>query len=43
MCLTCGCMLPHDAHDNPKCLAIDHLKKGERADSMSLDKESATW
>jgi hypothetical protein len=37
MCLTCGCMLPHDDHGNPDYLTIEDLEKGAKADSMSLD------
>ena len=37
MCLTCGCMLPHDDHGNPDYLTIEHLEKSAKADNMSLD------
>lgn len=37
MCLTCGCMLPHDKHDNPAYLIIEDLERSAKADSMSLD------
>ncbi len=37
MCLTCGCMLPHDDHGNPDYLTIEDLETSAKADSMSLD------
>jgi hypothetical protein len=37
MCLTCGCMLPHDDHGNPDYLTIERLEKSADADSMGLD------
>lgn len=37
MCLTCGCMLPHDDHGNPDYLTIENLETSAAADSMSLD------
>lgn len=37
MCLTCGCMLPHDDHGNPDYLTIDDLEKSAKADDMTLD------
>ncbi|MGE5460180.1 MAG: hypothetical protein ACM3WR_06080 [Solirubrobacterales bacterium] len=37
MCLTCGCMLPHDDHGNPDYLTIEDLETSAAADSMSLD------
>ena len=27
MCLTCGCMLPHDDHGNPEYLTMEDLEK----------------
>jgi hypothetical protein len=36
MCLTCGCMKPHDQHGNPDYLIIDDLEKSAAADKMSL-------
>ena len=36
MCLTCGCMKPHDDHGNPDYLTIDKLEKSARLDNMSL-------
>jgi hypothetical protein len=37
MCLTCGCMLPHDDHGKPDYLTIEDLETSAAADSMSLD------
>jgi hypothetical protein len=37
MCLTCGCMLPHDDHGNPDYLTIEDLETSAAADSMGLD------
>ncbi len=37
MCLTCGCMLPHDDHGNPDYLTIEDLEASAGADNMSLD------
>jgi hypothetical protein len=37
MCLTCGCMLPHEDHGNPDYLLIEHLEKSARIDGIDLD------
>jgi hypothetical protein len=37
MCLTCGCMLPHEDHGNPEYLLIEHLEKSAAIDGISLD------
>lgn len=37
MCLTCGCMKPHDTHGNPDYLTIEHLEKAAKLDNLSLD------
>jgi hypothetical protein len=37
MCLTCGCMKPHDKHGNPDYLTIEDLERSAKADSVSLD------
>ncbi len=37
MCLTCGCLLPHDNHGNSDYLTIEDLEKSARADDMGLD------
>jgi hypothetical protein len=41
MCLTCGCMLPHDDHRNPDYLTIEELERSAKADNMSLDEAVA--
>ncbi len=41
MCLTCGCMLPHDDHGNPDYVTIEDLEKSARADDMTLDEAVA--
>jgi hypothetical protein len=41
MCLTCGCMLPHDDHGNPVYLTIEDLERCAKADTMSLDEAVA--
>ena len=37
MCLTCGCMKPHDNHGNPDYLTIEPLELSAKADGMGLD------
>lgn len=37
MCLTCGCMLPHEDHGEPDHLLIEHLEKSAKLDGVSLD------
>ncbi len=37
MCLTCGCMLPHEDHDNPDYITIEGLEKSAKIDKLSLD------
>ena len=37
MCLTCGCMKPHDEHNNPDYLTIEELEKSAKLDNLSLD------
>ncbi len=41
MCLTCGCLKPHDEHGNPDYLTIDELEKSAKLDKLSLDE--AVW
>jgi len=36
MCLTCGCMEPHNSHGNPDYLTIEDLEKSAKADNMKL-------
>jgi hypothetical protein len=37
MCLTCGCLLPHEDHGNPDYLTIEGLEKSARLDNLALD------
>lgn len=37
MCLTCGCLLPHEDHGKPDYLLIDELEKSAKIDGFSLD------
>lgn len=37
MCLTCGCLKPHDNHGNAGYLVIENLEKSARLDGYSLD------
>jgi hypothetical protein len=41
MCLTCGCMRPHDDMRNPDNLVIEDLEKSAAASGVSLDKAAA--
>ena len=37
MCLTCGCMLPHEDHGNPQYLTIEGLELSAKLDNLGLD------
>ena len=37
MCLTCGCLLPHEDHGNPEYLTIEGLEKSAKLDNLNLD------
>jgi hypothetical protein len=37
MCLTCGCMRPHEDHGNPARLTIEDLERSAAADGLTLD------
>lgn len=37
MCLTCGCMLPHEDHGKADYLTIEDLEKSAQLDGISLD------
>ena len=37
MCLTCGCMLPHEDHGERDHLLIEHLEKSAKLDGVGLD------
>jgi hypothetical protein len=41
MCLTCGCMRPHDNMGNPDNLVIEDLEKSAAASGVSLDQAVA--
>jgi len=36
MCLTCGCLLPYDDHENPDRLTMDDLERSAKADHLTL-------
>ena len=37
MCLTCGCLRPHEDHGNPDHLTIEDLERSARIDNLTLD------
>ncbi len=37
MCLTCGCMEPHNDHGKADYMLIEHLEKSAKLDNKSLD------
>ncbi|HET7846002.1 MAG TPA: hypothetical protein VFL72_00800 [Acidimicrobiia bacterium] len=37
MCLTCGCLLPHEDHGKPDYLLIEDLEKSAEIDGYSLE------
>jgi hypothetical protein len=37
MCLTCGCLLPHEDHGKSDYLTIEDLEKSAKLDDLSLD------
>ena len=37
MCLTCGCLKPHDNHGKPDYMLIEDLEKSAKIDGYSLD------
>ena len=37
MCLTCGCMKPHDDHGNKDYLVIEQLERSAKLDKKSLN------
>ena len=37
MCLTCGCMLPHEDHGKAGYLTIEDLEKSAAIDGYSLE------
>lgn len=42
MCLTCGCMKPHEDHGNADYLTIEDLEKSAKLDDLSLDEAIKT-
>jgi len=36
MCLTCGCMLPHENHGNSDYLTIEDLERSAEIDKLDL-------
>ena len=41
MCLTCGCMLPHEDHGKADYLTIEDLEKSAKIDGIDLDEAVA--
>jgi hypothetical protein len=41
VCLTCGCMLPHEDHGNSDYLTIEDLEKSAKVDGINLDEAVA--
>lgn len=37
MCLTCGCLLPHEDHGKTAYLTIEDLEKSAAVDGYTLD------
>jgi hypothetical protein len=37
VCLTCGCMLPHEDHGKADYLTIEDLEKSAKLDGIDLD------
>jgi hypothetical protein len=37
MCLTCGCLLPHDDHGKHDYLLIEDLERSAKVDAYTLD------
>lgn len=37
MCLTCGCLLPHEDHGNADYLTIEDLERSAALDELDLD------
>lgn len=37
MCLTCGCLLPHEDHGNGDYLTIEDLERSAALDDLDLD------
>lgn len=37
MCISCGCGMPHDKHNNPALITIDDLDEAANAAGMSTE------
>lgn len=37
MCISCGCGMQHDKHNNPDLITRDDLERAARAANMSLE------
>ena len=37
MCLTCGCLRPHEDHGNPAHMTIEDLERSAAVDNLTLD------
>lgn len=37
MCISCGCGMPHDKHNNPALITIDDLDAAANAAGMSTE------
>jgi hypothetical protein len=36
VCISCGCGMPHDKHNNPNLITIEDLEKAANAANMSV-------
>ncbi len=41
MCISCGCGMPNDKHNNPNLITMSDLEKAAKAANMSVE-EAAT-
>ena len=37
MCLSCGCGLPHEDHDNPANITYEDLRKAAEAEGITVE------
>ncbi|WP_424357685.1 hypothetical protein [Methanocella sp. MCL-LM] len=37
MCISCGCGMPHDKHNNPDLISMEDLQRAAKAANMSVD------
>ncbi len=40
MCVSCGCGMPEDRHNNPNLITMDDLEKAARAANMSVEDDA---